>query len=86
MKASAAPQPGFGSLDHVRAVFWLAYRHLFPPHSVAAQTRNGSVVISWSLMDDPQARYPYAAPVLLRFDESLHPADGLDRGVFPHLD
>jgi hypothetical protein len=52
-------------------VFWHSYRHLFPPHSMAAQTPNGSVVISWSIMDDPQARYPYAAPVMLRFDESL---------------
>lgn len=65
------PQAGIGSLDNVRAVFWLSYRHLFPPHSLAAQTPNGSVVISWSIMDDPQARYPYASPVMLRFDESL---------------
>jgi hypothetical protein len=65
------PQVGVGSLDNVRAVFWQAYRHLFPPHSLAAQTPNGSVVISWSIMDEPDARYPYAAPVMLRFDEAL---------------
>ena len=59
------------SLDPVRAAVWEAYRHLFPPHSLAAQTANGSVVISWSVMDDPNAKYPYAAPVMLRFDESL---------------
>src|SRR5687768_11207635 len=71
MQPSAAPQASIGSLDNVRAVFWLSYRHLFPPHSMAKQTSNGSVVISWSVADDPQAKYPYAAPVMLRFDESL---------------
>lgn len=65
------PALGVGSLDNVRSVFWQAYRHLFPPHALAAQTPNGSVVISWSVMDDPHARYPYAAPVMLRFDQDL---------------
>lgn len=65
------PHLGVGSLDNVRAVFWQAYRHLFPPHSLAAQTANGSVVISWSVMDEPDAKYPYAAPVMLRFDDQL---------------
>jgi hypothetical protein len=65
------PAIGVGTLDNVRAVFWQAYRHLFPPHSLAAQTPNGSVVISWSVMDDPHAHHPYAAPVMLRFDEGL---------------
>jgi hypothetical protein len=65
------PSVSVGSLDNVRAVFWHAYRHLFPPHSLAAQTPNGSVVISWSIMDEPGAKYPYAAPVMLRFDEAL---------------
>lgn len=62
---------GGSSLDEVRSVFWQAFRHLFPPHSLAAQTRNGSVVISWSIMDEPNAHYPYAAPVMLRFDAAL---------------
>lgn len=65
------PSIGVGTLDNVRAVFWQAYRHLFPPHALAAQTPNGSIVISWSVMDDPHATYPYAAPVMLRFDEEL---------------
>ena len=65
------PHVGVGSLDNVRSVFWQAYKHLFPPHSLAAQTPNGNVVISWSIMDEPGARYPYAAPVLLRFDQDL---------------
>lgn len=68
---STQPSVGAGSLDNVRSVFWQAYRHLFPPHALAAQTPNGSVVISWSIMDEPNARYPYAAPVMLRFDEHL---------------
>lgn len=69
---STLPPPvGVGSLDHVRSAFWQAYRHLFPPHSLAAQTPNGSVVISWSIMDEPDAKYPYAAPVLLRFEQDL---------------
>ncbi|HSV84698.1 MAG TPA: hypothetical protein VLK85_36300 [Ramlibacter sp.] len=65
------PHLGVGSLDSVRSVFWQAYRHLFPPHSLAAQTSNGSVLISWSIMDEPDARFPYAAPVMLRFDPDL---------------
>jgi len=69
--STQAPALGVGSLDDVRSVFWQAYRHLFPPHSLAAQTPNGSVVISWSILDEPNARYPYAAPVMLRFDEAL---------------
>lgn len=65
------PAIGVGTLDNVRAVFWQAWRHLFPPHSLAAQTAHGSIVISWSVMDDPHAPYPYAAPVMLRFDDEL---------------
>jgi hypothetical protein len=65
------PAIGVGSLDNVRSAFWQAYRHLFPPHSLAAQTPNGSMVISWSILDEPGARYPYAAPVMLRFEPEL---------------
>lgn len=65
------PSLSVGTLDNVRAVFWQAYRHLFPPHSIAAQSPNGSLVISWSIMDEPHAKYPYAAPVMLRFDQDL---------------
>lgn len=66
-------QPGLsiGTLDNVRSVFWQAYRHLFPPHSLAAQSPTGSLVISWSILDEPNARYAYATPVMLRFDETL---------------
>ena len=72
--AASSTQPqsiGVGSLDNVRAVFWKAYRHLFPPHALAAQTPNGNVVISWSIQDEPDARHPYAAPVMLRFEPAL---------------
>ena len=71
VEVTRPPSQGIGQLDNVWAVFWHSYRHLFPPHSLAAQTPNGSVVISWSIMDDPLAVYPYAAPVMLRFDDSL---------------
>ena len=65
------PNLSVGTLDNVRSVFWECYRHLFPPHSLAAQTPNGSLVISWSIMDEPNAHHPYAAPVMLRFDEAV---------------
>lgn len=65
------PTLSVGTLDNVRAVFWQSYRHLFPPHSIAAQSPNGSLVISWSITDDPHAKYPYAAPVVLRFEPAL---------------
>ena len=65
------PTLSVGTLDNVRSVFWEAYRHLFPPHSLAVQSPAGSLVISWSILDEPNARYPYAAPVMLRFDDAL---------------
>ncbi|MEJ5990645.1 hypothetical protein WG902_11650 [Ramlibacter sp. PS3R-8] len=65
------PKVALGALDDVRSVFWQCYRHLFPPHTIAAQTSNGSVVISWSIVEDPHAKYAYAAPVMLRFDQAL---------------
>jgi hypothetical protein len=69
--SSFSPSVGPDALDKVRTVFWQAYRHLFPPHALAAQTGNGSLVISWSVADDPHANHPYAAPVMLRFDQDL---------------
>lgn len=65
------PQVSVGTLDNVRSAFWQSYRHLFPPHALAAQTPSGGVVVSWSVQDEPHARFPYAAPVILRFDEAL---------------
>jgi hypothetical protein len=65
------PAVGIHTLDDVRAAFWQAYRHLFPPHALAAQTGAGAIVISWSVADDPHALHPYAAPVVLRFDTGL---------------
>lgn len=71
LPGSTQPGVSVGTLDNVRSVFWQSYRHLFPPHSLAAQSPNGSLVISWSILDEPNASYPYAAPVMLRFDETL---------------
>jgi hypothetical protein len=65
------PTLGIGTLDNVRAALWQSYRHLFPPHALAAQSPNGSLVISWSIQDEPDASYPYATPVVLRFDDAL---------------
>lgn len=65
------PTLGIGTLDNVRAALWQSFRHLFPPHALAAQSPNGSLVISWSIQDEPHASYPYATPVVLRFEEAL---------------
>ncbi|MFI4928007.1 MAG: hypothetical protein ACHP7E_10020 [Burkholderiales bacterium] len=65
------PLLSIGSLDNVRAALWQSYRHLFPPHALAAQSPNGSLVISWSIQDEPHARYPYATPVVLRLEDAL---------------
>ena len=70
-RPATPPPAGMASLDPLRSVFWRSYRHLFPAHSLAAQTGNGSIVISWSVTDDPHARYPYAAPVMLRIEPEL---------------
>jgi len=64
-------QPAAPVLDEVRQVFWQAYRHLFPPHAMAYQNDTGSILISWSMSDDPHATNPYAAPVMLRFEPEL---------------
>ena len=68
----SAPDRGRGSgLDAVRMVFWHTWRHLFPPHALAAQTPTGAVLISWSLLGDPAACRPHAAPIVLRFEPEL---------------
>ncbi len=69
--SSLPPALSIGTLDNLRAALWQSYRHLFPPHAIAAQSPNGSLVISWSIQDDPHASYPYAAPVVLRFEDAL---------------
>lgn len=69
--AEGGVQPGPGPLDDVRKVFWRAYRHLFPPHAIAFQNESGSMLISWSMADDPHATNAYAAPVMLRFEPEL---------------
>ena len=69
--STVPPLLSIGTLDNVRAALWQSFRHLFPPHALAAQSPNGSLVISWSIQDEPHASYPYATPVVLRFDEAL---------------
>jgi hypothetical protein len=58
-------------LDPIRTVFWEAFRHLFPGHAKAVQTSAGSLIISWSIKGDPAARFPYATPITVRFEEEL---------------
>jgi hypothetical protein len=65
------PLLSIGTLDNVRAALWQSFRHLFPPHALAVQSPNGSLVISWSIQDEPHASYPYATPVVLRFEDDL---------------
>jgi len=70
--ASRVPgRKGKASLDPVRADVWQAFRHLFPPHSLAAQTPHGGIVVSWSVQDDPSATAPYAAPILIKLEDYL---------------
>ena len=58
-------------LDPIRAQFWEAFRHLFPAHAKAVQTKSGSLIISWSIKGDAAARFPYATPIAVRFEEEL---------------
>jgi hypothetical protein len=71
VRSSQPPPIGIGAPDEVRAVFWQAFRHLFPPHALATQAPNGSLVITWSILGEPGAWHPYAAPVMLRFEPAL---------------
>lgn len=58
-------------LDPIRTVFWEAFRHLFPSHAKAAQSSAGALVITWSIKGDPEARFPYATPITVRFEDDL---------------
>lgn len=58
-------------LDPIRTVFWQSFRHLFPAHAKAVQTGTGSMVITWSIKGDPEATFPYATPITVRFEEEL---------------
>lgn len=58
-------------LDPIRTAFWEAFRHLFPAHAKVVQTASGSMIISWSIRGDPEARFPYATPITVRFEEEL---------------
>ena len=58
-------------LDPIRTVFWESFRHLFPAHAKAVQTSTGSMIITWSIKGDPDATFPYATPITIRFEEEL---------------
>lgn len=58
-------------LDPIRSEFWNAFRHLFPAHAKAVQTGSGALIISWSIKGDRGARFPYATPITVRFEEQL---------------
>lgn len=58
-------------LDPIRAVFWESFRHLFPSHAKAVQTATGCLIITWSIKGAPGARFPYATPITVRFEEEL---------------
>ncbi len=71
MPSRAGDDARGATLDAVRADAWKAWRHLFPPHSLAAQTPNGNIVVSWSVQDDPSATSPYAAPIMIKLEDHL---------------
>lgn len=58
-------------MDAVRAAFWGAFRHLFPPSAQAVQLANGSLVIGWPLSNDPDAVFEMSTPITVRFEPAL---------------
>lgn len=66
-----APQADGSLMDPVRAAFWDAWRHLFPPNAQAVQLSNGNLVIAWALARDPQALFEMSTPVTVRFEPGL---------------
>lgn len=58
-------------MDAVRAAFWGAFRHLFPPSAQAVQLDNGNLVIGWPLSNDPDAVFEMSTPITVRFEPAL---------------
>lgn len=58
-------------LDPVRAAIWQAVRHLFPSHAKAIQLPNGSLAISWSVANQPDALHEMATPINIRLEPEL---------------
>ena len=58
-------------MDEIRAEFWEAIRHLFPPNAVAISLEHGDLLISWKTNDDPFRPNKRSAPIYLRFDSAL---------------
>lgn len=75
-----APLPHARSLmGPANTAIWDAFRHLFPMHAQAIQLPNGSLAISWSVVNQPGAHYDMATPITVRLEpdlaESLQVAD-----------
>jgi len=63
--------PGGRVMDGIHRVLWAAIGHLFPPHARALPASADSFAISWSMADDPHAKYEHAAPILIRLEDDL---------------
>lgn len=59
------------ALDPVRAAIWAAVRHLFPVHARAIQMNSGTLAISWSIANQPDAVYDMATPITIRLEPEL---------------
>lgn len=68
---AAHPNADGSLMDPVRAAFWDAFRHLFPPNAQAIQLSNGNLVIAWALARDPKALFEMSTPVTVRFEPEL---------------
>ena len=58
-------------MDPVRTAIWDAVRHLFPQHARAIQLPNGTLAISWSIANQPDAVYEMATPITIRLEPEL---------------
>ncbi|MEP6791692.1 MAG: hypothetical protein ABI907_09995 [Ramlibacter sp.] len=71
-QSAQSAQPGeTAMMDPVRTVFWDTFQHLFPLQAQAIQMANGSLVISWSMANDPNALYEMSTPITIRFEPEL---------------
>jgi hypothetical protein len=59
------------TLDPTRGAIWGALKHLFPGHAQAIQLPNGTLAISWSIANQPDAVYEMATPITIRLEPAL---------------
>lgn len=78
LQGSAAPSQApaddraeAGSIEPAHAAIWAAFRHLFPAHAKAIQLPSGSLAISWSIANHPDATYEMATPITVRLEPEL---------------